>query len=244
MMNSNRFTGAKRRGAKPAVRRSAARAFTLIEVLTVISIIALLATIGAGMSGIASWKSKEANLVSERDKLVTAIESYYADFNQYPPDNAKKDNTYTSAITPLYYELIGTVSSNRGSVYRTMDRQPTKTTAEIEAAFGLGGFLNAAEAPDKPKTYLPNLKERQRREVLLSSGSNIELLAAPVDWPAKLSAQAPLAGRLAASAPASQMRINPWQYVSSHPTNNTSGFDLWVEVVYRNERKLIANWKE
>lgn len=219
-------------------------AFTLIEVLTVISIIALLAAIGAGMSGIASWKAKEANLTAERDKLITAIESYRADFNQYPPDNAKKDATYTPAITPLYYELIGTVSSNKGAVYRTSDRLETLTTAEIKAAFGLNGFLNAVEPPDSPKNYLPNLKAKQRREVTLPNAPDIELLAAPVDWPIKYAKEAPLAGKLAANAPQSQLQINPWHYVSTNPTNNPNGFDLWVQVVHRGQRKLIANWKE
>lgn len=220
------------------------RGFTLIEVLTVISIIALLAAIGAGMSGIAGWKAKEANLTAERDKLVTAIETYRADFNQYPPDNAKKDASYTPAINPLYYELIGTVSSNKGAVYHTSDRQETVTTDEIKAAFGIAGFLNAAEPPAAPKNYLPNLKDKQRREVTLPNAKDIELLAAPVDWPAKYAKEAPLAGKLASTAPQSQLQINPWHYVSSNPTNNVNGFDLWVQVVYRGQRKLIANWKE
>jgi hypothetical protein len=133
----------------------------------------------------------------------------------------------------------------------------TITTAEITNAFGVGGFLNSAEPPAKPKTYLRNLKEKQRREVKLLSlpgASAIELLAAPVDWPLRSAAQAPLAGLV----PTNQLSINPWRYVSSRPTNNPAAFDLWVEAVIGkivtnlpptmvptkiDRRIIIGNWK-
>jgi hypothetical protein len=39
--------------------------------------------------------------------------------------------------------------------------------------------------------------------------------------------------------------LNPWRYVSTNPTNNAGGFDLWAEIpVGRDRVKIIGNWKE
>lgn len=224
------------------------RAFTLIELLTVISIIALLATLGAGLAGVASRKSKESALKSERDKLVTAIENYRADFNQYPPDNSRNGTNVSAAVNPLYYELAGTISSNQGSLYITEDRSERLTATEIKSAFnGAGGFVNSVVPPAKPRPYLRDLKARQRREIRLPGANDIELLAAPVDWPRKLLNLSPLRGF---TTDPRLREINPWHYVSTRPTNNRASFDLWAiwatgrTVDGTNELRVFGNWKE
>lgn len=233
-----------RRPAGPtatASRRPRA-AFTLIELLTVISIIALLATLGAGLAGVASRKAKESAIKGELAKLVTAIENYKSDLGQYPPDNARNVNP---AIHPLYYELVGTYSTNNGNVYLTTDRAERVTAAEIEAAFGLKGFINSAVYPEKPRSYLQDLKPRQRREIRLSGANDIELLAVPVDWPRKLLNLAPLSTVI---TDPKLREINPWHYVSTRPTNNTASFDLWAiwatgrVVDGTNELRFFGNW--
>jgi len=246
-------------------------AFTLVELLTVISIIAVLAAIGVGMSGAANRKMKEAALQTERDKLVTALESYRADFNQYPPDNLKdrpSDASYTPAINPLVYELLGTFSFNQGSAYRLVDGERLIASTEVQAAFGpsgapgSAGFLNAVAGVrgtggPKPKTYLRNVTERQRRTVALPGAPAVELLVAPVDWPLRLSTSAPLYGKVAGTASASVLALNPWRYVSTKPTNNPASYDLWVEAVIGktltnltptlrtniDRRVIIGNWR-
>ena len=229
-------------------RRARTRAFTLIELLTVISIIALLATLGAGLSGVASRKSKESTFRGERDKLITSIENYRADFNQYPPDNAKNGVNVNPAVNPLYYELTGTLSSNQGNLYITTDRSERVSAAEIKSAFnGAGGFVNSAVAPEKPRPYLRDLKARQRREIRLAGANDIELLAAPVDWPRKLLDLSPLR---TVTTDARLREINPWHYVSTRPTNNPASFDLWGiwatgrVVDGTNEFRIFGNWKE
>jgi len=239
---------ARRTAVAPGrARRTRTEAFTLIELLTVISIIALLATLGAGLSGVASRKSKEAAFRSELDKLVTAIESYHADFNQYPPDNAKDGVNVNPAVNPLYYELVGTVSSNQGNLYLTVDRSERVTASEVKSAFnGAGGFVNSAVAPAKPRPYLRDLKARQRREIKLPGANDIEVLAAPVDWPRKWLDLSPL--RSVTTDPRLR-EINPWHYVSTRPTNNPASFDLWgVWATGRvvdgtNELRVFGNWK-
>jgi len=241
--------------AVPRTRPSAPRAktgFTLIELLTVISIIALLATIGAALSGVAIRKARESRVRAELGKLVTGIEAYRADLGQYPPDNARNGVNVDPAIHPLYYELIGSVSSDQGRYYATADSTDRLTAAAIASAFnGAGGFINSAVAPDKPKPYVANLDQRQRRRVRLRSGAEIELLTVSgLDWPTKNAVQtsrAPLAGRVADDK---QLFINPWQYVSTRPTNNPASFDLWAllpsgrVVNNTNEYRILGNWKE
>lgn len=231
-------------GPQMAGRRCAA--FTLIELLTVISIIALLATLGAGLAGVASRKAKESAIKAELGKLTTAIENYRADLNQYPPDNAKDGRNLNPAVHPLYYELVGTLSTNNGNVYLTTDRAEQVTATEIRNAFsGLGGFINSAVYPEKPKSYLRDLKPRQRREIRLPGANDIELLAVPVDWPRKLLDLSPLRN---VTTDARLREINPWHYVSTRPTNNTASFDLWAiwatgrVVDGTNELRFFGNW--
>lgn len=220
-------------------------AFTLIELLTVISIIALLATLGAGLAGVASRKAKESAIKGELAKLVTAIENYKSDLGQYPPDNARNGRNVNPAVNPLYYELVGTYSTNNGNVYLTTDRAERVTAAEIEAAFGLKGFINSVVYPEKPRSYLQDLKPRQRREIRLSGANDIELLAVPVDWPRKLASLAPLSGAITDPR---LREINPWHYVSTRPTNNPASFDLWAvwatgrTVDGTNELRFFGNW--
>lgn len=222
--------------------------FTLIELLTVISIIALLAAIGASMAGVAGRKATESKLRSERDKLVTAIESYHADFNQYPPDNAQNGVNVNPVIHQLYYELTGTVSTNQGRVYLSGDAGERLTETAIKTAFhGAGGFVNAAAYPEKPKNYLRGLKPTQVKDIDLPGGTEVELLVAPAPWPRKWQNLAPLRGL---STDWRVLEINPWNYVSTKPTNNPASFDLWAVwatgrvVNGTNEYRFFGNWKE
>lgn len=240
---------------RPRLRtRAQARAagFTLIELLTVISIIALLATIGAALSGVAIRKARESRMRAEQGKLVTGIESYKAELGQYPPDNARNGVNQDPAINPLYYELVGTVSLDQGRLYRSPDTTEQVTAVAIGNAFGgAGGFVNSAVSPAKPRPFLAGLDQRQHRRVRLSSGVEIELLTvSSQDWPTKNSVQtgqAPLAGRV---SDAKMLSINPWQYVSTRPTNNSGTFDLWAllpsgKVINgTNEYRILGNWKE
>jgi hypothetical protein len=106
--------------------------------------------------------------------------------------------------------------------------------------------VNSAEAPEKPKGYLSNLKASQWKEVSVEGASDVELLVAPLEWPTALANQHPLYGKLV-DTPArpvkSQLRLNPWRYVSTKPTNNPATFDLWADVHIGKERRVIGNWK-
>lgn len=223
--------------ARPIALTRRERAFTLIELLTVISIIGVLAAIGVGLAAVAKRKSGEAAIQAQLNNLITAIESYRADYNQYPPDNAVAGRNVSPAVNPLYYELVGTLVERR-SEYHTSDRAEKINSDLIKKVFNRGGFLNSVEPSQRPRNYLPNLKESQRAEI---DARDIEVLRVPVDWPANVTNRPPLQGF---TTERKYLQINPWQYVSTNPTNNPGQFDLWAEVIIGKQYRRIGNWKE
>ena len=64
--------------------------FTMIELLTVIALIGILAGMILGLSGLASSKMRIARVQGELSHLVTAIEFYKDKYKVYPPDNQLK----------------------------------------------------------------------------------------------------------------------------------------------------------
>ena len=36
--------------------------------------------------------------------------------------------------------------------------------------------------------------------------------------------------------------LNPWRYVSTHPTNNSGSYDLWVDLVIAGKTNRVCNW--
>jgi prepilin-type N-terminal cleavage/methylation domain-containing protein len=220
------------------------QAFSLIELLTVISIIGILLAIGVGASGIAGRKMRESRLRAELNAYATAIESYKAAFGHYPPDNNRNGTNVNPAVNQLYYELVGTISTNRGQSYRTADRQTWTDTETFQQTFNVQGIVNSVQWPTtRPRSFLPSVKQEQRKEVKLSHQANaVEILVTAVDWPTKW------ANNPAFSPPYDKdpklKGVNPWRYVSTHPTNNPEGFDLWAEFVVGNQWRVIGNWKE
>jgi len=75
--------------------RSRAQAFTLIELLIVIAIIAILSAIAIPNFLEAQTRAKVARAMADMRSLATGIESYFVDYNAYPrgrPEGADKPN--------------------------------------------------------------------------------------------------------------------------------------------------------
>jgi prepilin-type N-terminal cleavage/methylation domain-containing protein len=213
-----------------ASRRSARRgAFTLIELLTVISIIAVVAGLVVGLAPGAARLMRTKRVEGDLNQLISAIEQYHAVKGYYPPDNSLRDNPplVNSGTNALYYELKGwNYSSVDDRTAGTLERTGPLYTRTLQQVFHRGGIANSSAVPGDPnvKDFLPNLKTNQVFRASLGSFA-VDLLKVPVPGPG---------GVLA----------NPWHYVSTSPTNNPGKFDLWAEVQVGKDIRIIGNWKE
>lgn len=201
------------------------RAFTLVELLVVMSVIAILAALifpaGAAIKRGATIKKAQAELL----QVETAINSYKAKFGHFPPDNVNQ-----CLSNMLYFELLGTVQ--KGANFETLDGSAQIPVASVQPVFGVGGFVNCTKGGGDESTpavkFLQGLKPGQFAE--LTPG--FRLLTCSVGWPVERT-DAPLAGFAG---------VNPWRYVSTNPTNNQGGFDLWVDIFVGGKTNRISNW--
>ena len=228
------------RGRVAAFRGRTSAAFTLIELLVVISIIGVLAALVVGLAAVARTKRVESRAKVELRQLETAIESYKADFNSYPPDRLMPPgSTYRvdPVRNPLYFELRGTTVDAQGR-FRCPGDDQAFTSAQIEELFGRKGFRNATANADEPRRSYIELRENQVRKVA-AQGVEVELIMAPAPWP-RGEANPLLTGL--PSPRAADQPLNPWRYVATGPSNNPAAFDLWAELYIGKERKVIANF--
>lgn len=234
-------------------------AFTLVELLVVISIIATLAGLVVGLAPTVGERMKESRIRAELAELQFAIESYKAKFGIYPPDNGSYLNgtqggltsETLSGLSPLYYELSGVFVDNANQVFLTADTKQSLSPSDIQYHFGRDGFVNAA-LPNRRRAFTHRLNDRQHAGISRTSdGGGLEVLAvgfitdstgkrgSGFPWPTdkKTTDQYP------PPIPKNQ-GLNPWHYVSTSPIHNPGGYDLWAEYFVRGERRIIANWKQ
>ena len=79
--------------------RNATQAFTLIEMLTVMAVIAILASLIVSVQGFAQRKAATSRAEAEIKTMAAACESYKADFGSYPRD--VDSDTYTDKLCPV-----------------------------------------------------------------------------------------------------------------------------------------------
>ena len=231
----SRFTLPVRRHDSAASRApQAARAFTLIELLIVISVIALLAALTFPAVTGARISMLRARARSERTQIETAIERYHDKLGYYPPDNPAN-----WAMNQLYYELLGTTNIGTATVpiYMTLDGSAQVKGADLSTAFGTTGFMNYSrvgrgdEAPSAI-SFLTGLKPGQ--SLLLTNIAGVKLctiLVCALDGPPAITGF--IGGK-----------INPWRYNSSNPVYNKKSFDLWIDVMAGSKTNRICNWSD
>jgi prepilin-type N-terminal cleavage/methylation domain-containing protein len=206
-------------------------AFTLIELLVVISIIGLLASIGVGVSALAVRKSRESRIKTELAKLEGLIENYKTAIGFYPPDHhlgkgpGGQDLGSVPHRNQLFYELSGTIF--RDNRFSLPGRQESLTLQDIQTHFRASGFSNAAR-DERDLKFSEEFRHKQYQRI--NANPVIEVLAVPVKGPQEIVFN--------------NVRINPWQYVSTSPTNNAGRFDLWADVVIGNNRLRFSNWSK
>jgi prepilin-type N-terminal cleavage/methylation domain-containing protein len=198
--------------------RRNASAFTLIELLVVIAVIGLLAAMIVPLGASIMAKAKLNRVKVEKQNLETIIQNYHDKKNFYPPDNPNNP-----AQPPLFYELIGTIYTPGATPPGTATFKPVVgdatpiPAATVLAMFGIGGFVNSTQNQTEDPVFSFNFGNSQH----VTSGS-VELLVCPVRKP--------------------DDSINPWNYVSSSPTNKPNSFDLWVDIVVRGKTNRVCNW--
>jgi prepilin-type N-terminal cleavage/methylation domain-containing protein len=200
--------------------RWCATAFTLVEILIVISIIAILAALVVGLAGGAAEKKNRARVETELHQIETAIEHYKEKLGYYPPDNT---NNVGMQLQPLFYELTGTRLDPANNDYITVTGERISTNVLVDA-FARGGFANmsAPGADISAKNFFTTIKPGQHKKIPTAKGL-VEVLTVPVEL---------VPGQ-----------VNTWRYVSTNPTNNPGSFDLWAEIRIRGKNVLIPNWK-
>jgi len=223
-------------------RRSAA--FTLIELIVVIAIIAVLASLIFPIVGAVNKQKLISTARTQLKGIEAAIDGYKTKLGFYPPDNPNGPIT-----NQLYFELMGTTNNAAGqpgavpTLWVTMDGSAqigTTTTPNITTVFGVTGIANSstrAHSDDSgaaASTFLNNLTPNQVGVLDTSStvGQQIKLLVCSVPWPPEKT-PAPLPG---------DPGVTPFCYNSSHPTNNTGSYDLWVDVVVKGKTNRVCNW--
>lgn len=221
-----------------------------MELLVVISVIALLASLILGVGGVASRKSKESRIQAELNRYVTLIENYKAKIGAYPPCNEGPLAPDRSGVLrpplphQLYYELSGTIYSSQpnqpgffypvaGNESNTADRFDS---AKILSLYKVDGFANSARERRRVK-FQAEFKPDQIRK-MTAAGRQVNVLVAPVPPPARLAVNGP------ATIPTTTGRSYPWYY-DSISTNrfNAESFDLWTEVQIGNKFIRFSNWE-
>ena len=236
----NKFTTA----AISSSRANASSAFTLIELLIVISIIAVLAALLFPAFSYVEKRSIIQVAQSERDQIETAIGNYHSKYGFYPPGNAATTsaNLFPALTNQLYYELVGTTNINSATPdYLTLDDRITNTPPSIQDAFGVSGFMNFSrsgggqEDSVPAQSFLPALKPGQVGGVSVSDGA-IDLLCSAANGDPGYE---PLPGNTTGTG----RYANPWRY--AYPgINNPKTYDLWLQIVVGGKTNLICNWKD
>jgi prepilin-type N-terminal cleavage/methylation domain-containing protein len=206
-------------------------AFTLIELITVIAIIGVLAAFTLPvLSGIKRQQYRR-QAQAELEHIETAIERYKAAEGFYPPSSLNGVLT-----NQLYYELVGTTTNYNGGnlQYQTLDGGSTIAATganSVSGTFGVAGFMNCTKGSGEDavlaKTFLPELRPNQ-----IGDYAGVKLLVTAVGGPDET------------YKPLGQADLNPWRYNASNPTNNPGSYDLWVQLSIGGKTNLICNWSK
>jgi prepilin-type N-terminal cleavage/methylation domain-containing protein len=221
-----------------------ATGFTLIELLVVIAVIAILAALLFPVVKSIDRIRRIARARGELAQIQTCIESYKASLGYYPPDNRSPlDHQLLPGLNPLFYELDGTVFTSDQMFVDKGKVAPALTTNMIISFFGSGvsGFMNSdrgnADDGQGAGRFLKVLKHTQIAQITQTNKTTKmtvtgDILVCTVPGPD------PNTPPLNDGSPA----LNPWRYNSSSPTNNSSTYDLWVDIFTGSKVTRLCNW--
>lgn len=190
-------------------------AFTLVELLVVISIIALLSAMVVGLSRHATTSSKRAHLSGQMHGIQVGIDSYHNDKGFYPPDNAFTNLVDRAATNQLFYELVGATYYDSTNTFVLPVKGIFITRAQYLAAFGREGIVNAVGG--ESKNFKTDIKDQEYAQL----PNGVYALTVPYEL---------LPGQK-----------NTWRYISTGPTNNPASYDLWAEVKLGDKTMVVES---
>lgn len=194
-------------------------AFTLIELLAVITIMGIVAALVLSMNSAASTAKKRGMVDAEKHRLLAAIDTYQSKLGFYPPDNGNLATTNaasydrTAAINPLLYELTGGILTNQGNtqVYELKFGTPGSTipVTYYSNLFARGGIANSD--PTQPQSFfVPGPLPQDYTNYPNAANPNVLGLIVPVAL--------------------TNGQVNFWHYdASSQYRHNPNSYDLWAE---------------
>lgn len=205
------------------------RAFTLIELLTVIAIIGIITAMIVNLAPAMNQRKKIQRLNIEKQNLALMIESYKAKFGHYPPDNANLATMtqpldvdaydVNTQVNPLYYELGGGSNNVDGSHFVSFDSSNIPQS-DITKAFGVQGILNADQETQVVYRAPANAHLNYPGWMIPGGITDVAGLTVPLDT-VQQSKNSPNKG-----TPTS---ANFWHYdASSIFRHNQNSFDLWA----------------
>ncbi len=217
--------------------------FTLVELLVVISIIAVLAAFTVPVLSAVKKRQYISQTQGEMGQLEAAIDSYHAAYGFYPPGNATAGAN--GQINQLYYELEGTTNyiSNSGvPVFQVMNNPNDQLSAppvnnQVQAAFGVAGFVNcsksnASEDSRPARNFIHEMRPNQTAVISNAVPSfGFTILTGSVGGPDST------------YKPLNASGTNPWRYVSPG-INNPNSYDLWIQLKIHGKTYLICNWSK
>ncbi|MEY2409332.1 MAG: hypothetical protein QOF48_2002 [Verrucomicrobiota bacterium] len=148
-------------GGPRLVRRTSRRAFTLIEILVVIGIVALLAGLVVYLLPGITEKRVRGRVTAELEALKTIIGQYKEKTGFYPPDNSNN-----VALPPLFYELKAV--------------EPLGPQERIE--LNIGGIANAGGEGSTKTDFFPSLKPSGTNSIT-TNGAVLWMLVVPYKGP-------------------------------------------------------------
>jgi len=216
-------------------------AFTLVELLTVIAIIGVIAGFIFPVMKMAKAHQYKTVARGELELIQTALENYKSKYGAYPPGNQKPVNFYlapvaNSMMSQLYYELAGTTAKAVGGVpcFVTLDGSQTIKVSDVPIAYGVGGFVNCTKGGGEDGISAQNFVSGLGSKEINNSVSNgvvanTTVLVTSVGGPDD------------SYRPLGVSGLNPIRYV--YPgVNNPNSYDLWVQIVISRQTNLVCNW--
>lgn len=143
--------GTSGKRASRLIRPRTIAAFTLVEMLTVVAIILILATLTIGIAGYANRRAAVTRIKAEIRAMELALEAYKADYGTYPPWNQTgMETTFTlAAMTNQSASGAWRGWTNIGFVYRALSS--TNSYGKVYMTFHsrqiVSNFWNGIPAP-------------------------------------------------------------------------------------------------